>query len=492
MTQSGIDAAADLDEGIRTKFYIEGQWVAPTSDRIVELTSPVDEHAWMTAPLAAAADIDRAVAAARQTFDQGPWRSMPPSERAATLRRFAAEIERYEPLFARLWTAEVGAPISFTRMFVPTARAMLGYYAGLLESYVFEEIRQTPNGEARIIREPVGLAVLVTPWNAALPVLFYKLAAALAAGCTVVIKSSPETPFDALLVARCAHAAGIPAGVVNVITADREGGAYLVASPAVDKVSFTGSTAAGRQVGKSCLDRMARFTMELGGKSAAIFLDDVDLSRAIPEIAPLTIPFSGQICFAQTRIIAPRSRADELVAAYSAAISALTVGDPWDPGTFVGPVASEVQMKRALYYMEGAKADGAICVLGGSRAEGFDRGYFIAPTIFTNVTPDMEIAREEVFGPVVVVQTYDTEEEAIALANHSDFGLSGSVLTGDPDRGLAVARRIRTGNIGVNTFEVAPNVPFGGYKQSGIGREGGPEGLEAFLETKAIYKPAAA
>ncbi|MDB5576365.1 MAG: Aldehyde Dehydrogenase [Bradyrhizobium sp.] len=490
MNLPSLDAIGEIAGEAHNAFYIGGEWVAPAGGRRVELVSPVDERVWTSAPLADAVDVGRAAAAARAAFDSGVWSNLPASERAAMLRRFAGEIERREPLFARLWTAQVGAPISFAGMFVPTARAMLGYYADLIETYEFEDRRQTFGGEARVLREPVGPAALITPWNAALPILFYKLAAALAAGCTTVIKSSPETPFDGLLVAECAHAAGIPAGVVNVITADREAGAQLVASPLLDKVSFTGSTRAGKAVGVACLDRMARFTLELGGKSAAIFLDDADLSQTLPAIAPYTMPFSGQICFAQTRIIAPRSRVDELLAAYAGAMSGVILGDPWLPETQLGPVSSAAQMERTLDHIARAKADGARLVIGGGRAAGVERGYFIAPTIFADATPDMAIVREEVFGPVVVVQPYDSEEEAIALANGSDFGLSGSIMTSDPERGYRVARRIRTGNISINSLQMAPNVPFGGYKQSGIGREGGPEGLAAFLETKAIYMPA--
>ena len=491
MTDRSRDVIADLGATLRGGFYIDGDWARPLGNDRTELVCPVDAKAWIDAPLASHADIDRATAAARKAFDTGPWPTLSASDRAHLLRRFAVEIEHREPLLARLWTAQVGATISFAGMFVPTARAMLGYYADLLETYQFEDRRPTWSGEARVMREPIGPAALITPWNATLPILFYKLAAALAAGCTVVIKSSPETPFDALVVAECAHAAGFPPGVINVITADRTGGAHLVASPDIDKVSFTGSTAGGKAVGRACLDRMARFTLELGGKSAAIFLDDADLGQTLPAIAPFTMPFSGQICFAQTRIIAPRSRVEEIIAAYGAAIATLVVGDPWEPTTQLGPVSSATQMTRALAHIAKAKVDGARLVTGGTRLDNFGAGYFIAPTVFADVTPDMAIAREEVFGPVVVVQAYDSEDEAVALANHSDFGLSGSILTADPERGYRLARRIRTGNIGVNALEMAPNVPFGGYKQSGLGREGGPEGLAAFLETKAIYMPGA-
>ena len=317
---------------------------------------------------------------------------------------------------------------------------MLDYYAGLIETYAFEDTRKTAYGVAQVIREPVGVAALITPWNATLPILSYKLAAALAAGCTVVIKSSPETPFDALLLAECAQAAGFPPGVINVITADREGGAYLVASPGVNKVSFTGSTAAGKSIAKTCIDRMARFTLELGGKSAAILLDDIDLGATLGGLAPFTMPFSGQICFAQTRILAPRSRLDEIVGAYAGAMSGLTVGDPWSEQTHLGPVSGKQQMSRVLNYIEKGKAEGARLVAGGARSAGFDKGFYIQPTVFTDVSPEMTVAREEIFGPVVVVMPYDDVDDAVRISNASDYGLSGTVFSADPERAYQVAR----------------------------------------------------
>lgn len=483
-----FDAGRDLSEHVRRGFYIGGRWVPSSASRSTWLIAPDTEALFAEAPLADVQDIDLAVGAARQAFDAGVWSSLPAQERAGLIKRLASEVRRREDLFAGLWTAEVGAPVAFADLFTPVAAAMLDYYAGLLETYAFEDTRKTPYGAAQVIREPIGVAALITPWNATLPILSYKLGAALAAGCTVVIKSSPETPFDALLLAECAEAAGFPPGVINVVTADREEGAYLVASPGVDKVSFTGSTAAGKAIAKTCIDRMARFTLELGGKSAAILLDDIDLGATLGALCPFTMPFSGQICFAQTRILAPRRRLDEIVGAYAAAMSHLNVGDPWSEHTHLGPVSSARQLDRVLGYIEKGKAEGARLVTGGARSEGFEKGFYVQPTVFTEVGPDMTLAREEVFGPVVVVQPYDDVEDAVRIANASDYGLSGSVFSADPERAYKVARRIQTGNISINGLEMAPNVPFGGYKQSGLGREGGPEGLDAFLETKAVYR----
>ncbi|WP_036516464.1 aldehyde dehydrogenase [Nevskia soli] len=483
-----FDPGSEITSHVRDRFYINGEWIRAHSSERSVLVSPDTELKFIDAPLADQVDVDRAVAAARNAFDSGPWPGLAPAQRAVHLRALAVELRRRLPLFSRLWTAQVGAPVSFANLFVGVAPAMFDYYADLLETYAFEDRRKTAYGHAQVIREPVGVAALIAPWNATLPILSYKLAAALAAGCTTVVKSSPETPLDLLLLAECAEAVGIPPGVVNVITADREAGAYLVAQRGIDKVSFTGSTAAGKQIARVCIDRMARFTLELGGKSAAILLDDVDLATILGGLAPFTMPFSGQICFAQTRIIAPRKRLDEIVQAYAGAMSGLVVGDPWSEATHLGPLSSARQLDRTIGYVERAVAEGARLVTGGKRSGHLDRGYYFQPTVFADVTADMTIAREEVFGPVVSVIAYDDVEDAIRLANDSDFGLSGTVFSSDPERGYQVARRIKTGNIGVNGLEMAPNIPFGGYKQSGVGREGGPEGLEAFLETKAVYR----
>jgi aldehyde dehydrogenase (NAD+) len=455
------------------------------------LTTPSTEAFFLDVPLADVTDGDRAIQAARDAFDDGPWPRMSGAERATYIRRLSSAIKARLPLLSRIWTAQVAAPVNFASMFTPVTPAMLDYYADLAESHAFVDIRKTPQGEARVQGVPVGVAVLISPWNAQLPILSYKLGAALAAGCTVVVKSSPETPMDALVLAECAHEAGLPPGVLNVITADRDVGFHLVSSPKVDKVSFTGSTAAGKRVGSACLAHMTRFTLELGGKSAAIVLDDADLMPTLSALVPYSMPFSGQICFAQTRILLPRSRYDEFLGAYVAAVSGMVVGDPWDDATHLGPLSSATQLDRVLRYIDHGKNEGARLMTGGSRSQRFERGYFVEPTVFADVTPDMTLAREEVFGPVVSVMVYEDVEHAIALANATDFGLSGTVFTRDVEHGHDVAQRLKTGNVTVNGLEMAPNVPFGGFKQSGLGREGGPEGLEAFLEYRAIYLPRA-
>jgi acyl-CoA reductase-like NAD-dependent aldehyde dehydrogenase len=312
----------------------------------------------------------------------------------------------------------------------------------------------------------------------------------LLAGCTVVAKPSPETPLDALILAECVQAAGLPEGVVNVVPGGREAGDWLVRQPEIDKVGFTGSTAAGKHIARICADRLARVSLELGGKSASIICDDADLDAWLKSVGPFTMPFSGQICFSQTRVLVSKKRHDEVLDAFTAATKGMKVGDPWDAGTQIGPLSMARQRDRVLDYIEVGKREGARLVTGGGGAPGVNQGYFVAPTIFDRVTRDMRIAREEIFGPVVSVMTYDDEDEAVEIANDSDYGLSGTVFAADVNRAESIARRVRTGNVGVNGLQLDPNGPFGGFKQSGLGREGGPEGLAPYLETKTIYLPA--
>ncbi|GAB4068087.1 aldehyde dehydrogenase [Ancylobacter sonchi] len=483
------DIVDELTPKLLECFFINGAWVAGHSGRRATVIHPATEATIFDVALADTADMDRAIAAARHAFDHGPWPTMSGGERAQLIARLADRLALRSELLARLATAQVGMPIGFAEMLIRTGLARYRYYAELAASYAFEDRRPTARGHARVRREPVGVAALIAPWNATFPITAQKLGAALAAGCTCIVKSPVESPAEGLILAECAMEAGLPPGVLNVVTADRPESAYLVASPEVDKISFTGSVAAGRQIGLSAADRMARVTLELGGKSAAILLEDVDLAAALPALAPFTMPFAGQICFAQTRILAPRSRLDEVVAAYAGIAGSLRLGDPWDRQTQVGPVLNARQRDRILGYIAEGRDEGGRIVLGGGQPAGFNRGYFIEPTVFVDVTPQMAIVREEIFGPVVTVQGYADEEEAIRLANDSELGLSGSVYGREAEHAYEVACRIRTGQVGINGMELAPSVPFGGYKSSGLGREGGPEGLEAFLETKAVFMP---
>jgi acyl-CoA reductase-like NAD-dependent aldehyde dehydrogenase len=484
-----FDIKAKISQNVLDRFYIGGEWVLSDSNERVSVVNPATEATLVVLPMANTVDVDRAIAAARHAFDNGPWPRMSGPQRSKIMRRFVELLAQRADLLGRLWTAQVGAPISFAGSLVQTGLARYQYYAELAASFSFEDRRATARGHARVRREPVGVAALIAPWNATFPIMAHKLGAALAAGCTCILKSPVESPLEGLIVAECAAEAGIPSGVINVITADRAESAYLTASPQVDKISFTGSVSAGRQIGVTAADRMARVTLELGGKSAAIVLEDADLPALIPTLAPFTMPFSGQVCFSQTRILAPRSRVDEITDAYVQAIGSLRIGDLWDPQTQVGPVLNPRQLDRILNYIAQGVQQGGQILIGGGRSANFNRGFFVDPTVFANVTPEMTIVREEIFGPVVTIQPYDDEEEAVQMANDTDLGLSGSVYSRNVEHAYEIASRIRTGQVGINGVELAPSVPFGGYKFSGVGREGGPEGLEAFLETKSVFMP---
>ena len=482
-----FDFYNELSNEVRTSFYIDGRWQKPSSHDQLHLISPLTEEAIVSLPCGNANDMAAAIDAARRAFDSGPWPRLTPAERAEYLARMALELRKRQTLLQRVWTAQVGAPVWFTESITVFAAVYFEYYAGLADRFRFEEERDVASGHAKVIREPVGVAALILPWNAPLVLLAQKLAAALLAGCTTVAKPSPETPLDALLLAECADAAGLPPGVFNVVPADRAVGDWLIRQPEIDKVSFTGSTAAGRHIAATCAERLARVSLELGGKSATIICDDADLAAWLKSVAPFTMPFSGQICFSQTRILVSEKRHDEVLDAYVTATNAMNVGDPWDPTTFIGPLSMARQRDRVESYIDGAKRQGGRLVTGGGRVPGLERGYFIQPTVFDRITGDMTIAREEVFGPVVSVMTFAEEEDAIRIANDTEYGLSGSVFSADTERADGIARRIRSGNISINGLQIDPSAPFGGYKQSGIGREGGPEGLEPFLESKTIY-----
>jgi aldehyde dehydrogenase (NAD+) len=342
-----------------------------------------------------------------------------------------------------------------------------------------------------VTKEPVGVVGAIAPWNVPLFIAAAKLAPSLVAGCTVVYKPAPETPFDAFRLAEIFEEAGLPKGVLSVIPAGREVSEHLVKHPGVDKISFTGSGVGGKRIGGLCGERLKRCTLELGGKSAAIILDDADISTAIPTLLPNAIMNNGQACIAQTRILAPRSRYDEVVDALVAGVAALTVGDPHDPATEVGPVVAERQRARIEGYLDSGREEGATVAVGGGRPAGQDKGWFVEPTVFSNVDNKMRIAQEEIFGPVLVVIPYDGDEQAVDIANDSSYGLCGSVWTADNDRGLGVARQVRTGTYMLNGGSpIDFATPFGGYKESGVGREFGPEGLETFLEKKSISIPA--
>jgi aldehyde dehydrogenase (NAD+) len=468
------------------KLFVGGEWAAPLGDAKIDVVSPATEELLAQVPEASEADIDAAVAAARAAFDEGPWPSTPPAERAAVLRRIGAELDRRKEEIAAVFSAEIGAPIEAARAFHQLPKVMWDAAADTLESYAFEEERQTKDGPVTIIQEPVGVVGTIAPWNAPVPNASIKAAPALAAGCTVVLKPAPEGPLSAMMFAEAIEAAGVPKGVISVLPAGREVGEHLVTRPNVDKIAFTGSTAAGRRIMSLCGERIARVTLELGGKSAAIIADDIALDGFLSDLVFAGIGHSGQVCAALTRILVPRSRHDEVAAAIGEIMAGIKVGDPADPSTEIGPLAAERQRDRVESYLALGKEEGAQVIVGGGRPAGLDRGWYIEPTLFANVDNSMRIAREEIFGPVLCLIPYDGTDDAIAIANDSIYGLSGAVYADDLDLAGQIARRVRTGQMCINGWGMCVVEPFGGFKQSGFGREGGAEGLEAYLETKLV------
>jgi aldehyde dehydrogenase (NAD+) len=469
-----------------SKLYVGGRWVEPSSDKRIEVVSPTTEETLAYVPEAQPADVDAAVAAARRAFDEGPWPRMRPAERAAALRRIGAAIDERKVEIAETFTAEIGAPAAAGRAFHDLPLVMWNGAADVLVRFRFEEIRQTSSGAARLVREPVGVVATITPWNAPVPNASIKAAPALAAGCTVVLKPALEGPVTAMMFAEAVEAAGLPDGVISVLPAGREVGEYLVTRPDVDKVAFTGSTVAGQRIMSLCGDRVARVTLELGGKSAGIIADDVDLDEFLPDLVFAGIGHSGQVCAALTRILVPRERHDEVAGAIAEIMRGIKVGDPTDPGTVLGPLAAERQRDRVESYFALGVAEGASLVTGGGRPAGLTRGWFVEPTLFANVENSMRIAQEEIFGPVLCLIPFDGIDDAVRIANDSIYGLSGAVYARDLELAERIARRIRTGQIYVNSWGMCVTEPFGGFKQSGLGREGGNEGLAAYLELKLI------
>ena len=409
-------------------------------------------------------------------------------ERAGWMNRLADELTARAGDIAQIWPNEMGILHSIASANAPGAGHFYRYYAGLADTFPFEEEHKTVSGAKTglLVREPVGVVGAIIPWNGPIMITAFKVAPALIAGCTVVIKGSPEAPGHTLLMAEAAEAIGLPKGVINVIIANREASEALVHNPDVDKISFTGSSATGRRIASILGGRMARYTLELGGKSAAIILDDYDIETAANELAARACDMSGQVCAALTRIVVPRQRAAQVADALGSAFAKVRVGDPFDPAVQMGPVATRVQRDKVEGYLQRARADGYRTTAGGGRPAHLDRGFYIEPTVFADVDNSAAIAQEEIFGPVLSVIPAKDEADAVRLANDSQFGLNGAVFTNDIDRAYSVARELRTGTVGHNGHHVDFMIAFGGFKQSGVGREGGVEGLYSYLETKTI------
>ncbi|MBA0126973.1 aldehyde dehydrogenase [Haloechinothrix sp. YIM 98757] len=474
------------------KLYVGGRWERPASDSRIDVVSPHTEQLVGGAPEATQADVDSAVAAARNAFDRGDWPRLAPAERQRVVERLAKAYEARLGEMAELITTEMGSPIWFSHLGQTQATAMsLRSLLAAAERFGWEERRSGAFGEEVVVRrEPVGVVGVIIPWNAPQFVLMAKLVPALLAGCTVVVKPAPETPLDSLFLAEILDAAGLPEGVVSVLPAGREVGEYLVTHSGVDKVAFTGSTAAGRRIASLCGTDLKRVTLELGGKSAAVILDDADLPGTVEGLKMASLINSGQACVAQTRILASRRRYHEVVEALTEMVRALPVGDPHDEANYIGPMVARRQQQRVARYFDIGTGEGARITTGGpGMPDGLTAGWYVRPTVFADVHNDMRIAREEIFGPVLAVIPYDDEDDAVAIANDSEYGLAGSVWTSDVQHGLEIARRVRTGTLGVNNYLIDANAPFGGYKASGIGREFGPEGLEPYTELKSVTLP---
>lgn len=471
----------------RRTLFIDGEWAAPTSDSTYDVIEAATEKVLGTTALAENADIDAAVAAARRAL--ASWRALSAAERADHLDRFAAALKSRAKQTAVLTSRENGMPLALSVGVNGYAPAlMLKYYADLVRRQESEDVRPSALGGRTVVRrEPVGVVAAITPWNYPQSLAAMKIAPALAAGCTVVLKPAPETALDAFVFADAAVEAGLPAGVLSVVPAGREVSAYLVEHPGIDKVAFTGSTPAGRAIGAVCGRLLRPVTLELGGKSAAIVAADADLDVFAANLLEVSLVNNGQTCHASTRILAPRSRYSEVVDAVTETVRALRIGDPLDKSTQIGPLVSAAQRDRVLGYIESGRGDGYRVTTGGGAPADQPAGWYVAPTVFEGVDNAARIAQEEIFGPVLTITPYGDEDEAIAIANDSEYGLGGTVWTTDEERGLAIADRIHSGTVGVNHYLLDLAAPFGGVKASGLGRELGPEGLSPYYSAKSVY-----
>jgi aldehyde dehydrogenase (NAD+) len=468
-----------------SQLYIDGQWSAPSGGGMIEVISASTEQVAGKVPEGTRADVNRAVAAARQAFDKG-WGETSREERAAWIEKLAAALQSRSESIARTISVEVGSPISMATSIQAGLPVMVANsYAKLIREAKLEETI----GNSLVVRDPVGVVGAITPWNYPLHQIMAKVAPALAAGCTVVLKPSEVAPLNAFLLAEACLEIGLPAGVLNIVSGyGPVVGEAIASHQQVDMVSFTGSVRAGKRVAALATETVKKIALELGGKSAFVVLDDAPFEKAIPAGVRNAMLNSGQTCSAWTRMVVPRSREQEAVDLATTAIASLKLGDPMDPSTKLGPLISAAQRERVEGYIAKGKSGGARLITGGGRPGAFSRGYYVEPTVFAGVESKMTIAQEEIFGPVLSILPYDSEDDAVSIANDSIYGLAGGVWSGDPERALRVARRMRTGQVDVNGGRYNPLAPFGGYKQSGVGRELGIFGLEEYFQIKSIAR----
>ncbi len=476
----------------RDSIYIGGEWVPSTGSGVIEVVSPNTEEVIATAPDVTTADVDAAVAAARRAMDEGPWPTMPKEERLAAISRLSVELMNRGQDIADTISAQNGCPSkwSFAGQ-VMSATMALDAFAEFGADYDLESTRTGGLGQTVTVRKtPVGVVAAIAPWNAPLFIMALKIGPAMVTGSTMVLKASPETPLDAYLLADAVEAAGLPPGVINVVAANRDASDHLVRHPGIDKVAFTGSTAVGRHIGAICGEQLKHCSLELGGKSAAILLEDWDIGGGLAELVDSGMLNNGQACGAQTRILAPRSRYDEVVSALAEHVGAMAVGDSLDPTTDIGPLVTRRQRDRVTGYLDIGSSEGARAVVGGGVPAGRDKGWFVEPTVLADVDNSMRVAREEIFGPVLAVIPYDGEDEAVAIANDSEYGLCGSVWSADAEHAGDLAARVRTGCVAINSQLIIDwRSPFGGMKNSGLGRELGPEGIDEYVEYQSIIGP---
>ncbi|MDG2325914.1 MAG: aldehyde dehydrogenase [Halioglobus sp.] len=470
--------------------FVGGQWREPASGERLSVECPANREIIGSCPEATEQDVDAAVNAARAALAAPEWSATSGEDRAAYIDALSAAIKSRTDDLAACAAQEIAAPYSFCKGQVAMARMTLKFYGQLARDFEFEERRTGYFGQVLVRKEPVGVVAAIVPFNGPLFAAMLKVAPALASGSTVVLKVPVETPLFSYVLAECIQEAGIPAGVINILAADRDASEHLVAHPDVAMASINGSVVAGRRVAEICGSQIKRVALELGGKSAAIVCADADPVKIVPELAKASVINSGQACAAQTRILIPRSRYQEYVTALADAYNSMIVGNPSDPETELGPMIHERHFNRVKACIQAGVEEGARLVTGGGTPAHLEPGYFVEPTLLADVTNDMQVAREEIFGPVVCAIAYDDIDEAVRIANDSEMGLSGSVWTADVEAGIEIGRRIETGNFTINGFSMDVAAPFGGYKSSGLGRELGEEGLQDYLEFKSINLPA--